>query len=81
MLISFSKYRSVKDQPIKTNWDKEILNKIAQLNLKESDAKTTTEIREQYQYGTELSIKDDLYLELLNLAKEVISKTKVMIEG
>jgi len=64
----------------KIDFEKELLNKIASLNIKESDGKTSIEIREQYQYGTSLSIKDKLYNELFELAKEVISKTKEIIE-
>ncbi|MBI2045402.1 hypothetical protein HYT23_05060, partial [Candidatus Pacearchaeota archaeon] len=45
-----------------------------------SNEKTSVEIREQYQYGTEFSIKDNLYKELFELAKEIISKTKIIIE-
>ena len=64
----------------KIDFKEELLNRIASLNVEETDEKTTTEIREQYQYGTELSIKDGLYKELVKLAKEVISTTKVIIE-
>lgn len=63
------------------DFEKEALNRIASSEIKGSiDEKTTTEIREKYQYGTELSIKDNIYKELLELAKGVISRTKVIIE-
>ena len=60
--------------------DKELLNKISTLEPKDSDVKTSTELREKYQYGTQLSIKDDLYKELFELAQNIISKTKEIIE-
>lgn len=59
----------------------ETLDKIASLEIKDAaEKKTTLEIREQYQYGTALSIKDDLYTELIKLAKETLTKTKKIIE-
>lgn len=64
----------------KVNLEKELLDRIASLDVEESKEKTTVEVREQYQYGTSLSIKDDLYKELFELAKEIISKTKVITE-
>lgn len=63
----------------KIDFEKEILDKIASLNVKPEE-KTSVEIREQYQYGTRLSINDNLYKELLELAQKVISKTKEIIE-
>ena len=64
----------------KINFDVNLLNKIASLNIKEGE-KTSVEIREQYQYGTSLSIKDNLYRELFELAKNIILKTKEIVEG
>jgi len=63
----------------KIGFDKKLLDKISSLDVK-SEEKTTIEIREQYQYGTSLSLKDNLYKELFELAKEVILKTKEIIE-
>ena len=64
----------------KIDFEKELLNKIASLEVKETDENTTTEIRERYQYGTEFNIEDEeLYQKLLELAKTIISKTKVII--
>ena len=60
------------------DFDIELLNKIASLDIKEEN--TSIEIREKYQYGTSLSIQDNLYDELFELAKKVISKTKEIIE-
>ena len=64
----------------KINIEKELLNKIAYLDIEKTYEQTSVDIREQYQYGTSLSIKDDLYKELFELAKELISKAKVIIE-
>ena len=64
----------------KIDFEKELLDRIASLDIEKSREKTSVEIREQYQYGTSLSIKDNLYKELFELAKEIISKTKDIIE-
>jgi len=64
----------------KIDFEKELLDRIATLDVEESKEETIVDVREQYQYGTSLSIKDDLYKELFELAKEVISKAKVIIE-
>ncbi len=72
-------YSLIEDGQI--DFEKELLNRIASLEVKEvTSEKTSTEIREKYQYGTELSIRDDLYMEILELAKEVISKTKFILK-
>lgn len=65
----------------KIDFEKELLNRISSLEVKEIvNEKTSIEIRERYQYGTELSIRDDLYVKILELAKEVISKTKFILK-
>ena len=64
----------------KITFDKKLLDKISSLEIKGDDEKTSTEIREQYQYGVELSIKDKLYEELLQTAKEVLAKTKLILK-
>ena len=64
----------------KITFDKKLLDKISSLETKGDDEKTSTEIREQYQYGVELSIKDKLYEELLQTAKEVLAKTKLILK-
>ena len=64
----------------KIDFEKELLDKIASLDVEKNREKTSVEIREQYQYGTSFSIKDDIYKELFELAKKVISKTKIIIE-
>ena len=62
----------------KIDLDEEIINKIASLEVKQGE-RTSIEIREQYQYGTSLSIEDNIYKEFFELAKEIISKTKEII--
>ena len=44
------------------------------LKAKEEGKEKTVEIRERYQYETFLSLKDNLYKELFELAQEVIEK-------
>ena len=61
------------------DFDKKLLDKISPLD--ESKGQTTVKVREQYQYGTSLALKDDLYDEQLELAKKIVSKTKEIIEG
>ncbi|MFH1053163.1 MAG: hypothetical protein V1740_01985 [Candidatus Woesearchaeota archaeon] len=64
----------------KIDMDKEILHKVSSFDTEEIKDMTTVEVREQYQYGTNLSLKDNLYKEQLQLAKEIISKAKLIIE-
>lgn len=64
----------------KINFEQSLLDRISQLEVQE-DTQTSVEIREQYQYGTSLSIKDDnLYYKLFSLAQDVLSKAKIIIE-
>ncbi len=64
----------------KINFSQSLLDKIASLDTKD-DTKTSLEIREQYQYGTFLSIKDEkLYIYLHSLAQEILSITETIIE-
>ena len=51
---------------------KEILDKISSLDVEKRE--------EQYQYGTSLSIKENIYTEMFLLVQEVLSKTKEIIE-
>src|SRR3989344_3008083 len=63
----------------KIDFDKNLLEKIASLE-NNKDKEGIKDIREKYQYGTSLSLKDNLYKELFELAQKVISKTKEIIE-
>jgi len=63
----------------KIELEKELLDKVYLLEPPK-ESSTSIEIREEYQYGTKLSIKDDLYKELLELTQKILSTTKVIIE-
>jgi uncharacterized protein (UPF0332 family) len=64
----------------KIDFDFNLLNKIASLDARSDGEKTTVGVREQFQYGTELSLKDNLYNELVDLAKQVMEKTKEILK-
>ena len=65
----------------KIDFEEELLDKIAlSLDVEKNKDKTSMKIREQYQYGTDLSLEDNIYQELFKLAQEVIAKTKRIIE-
>jgi len=64
----------------KIDFDKGLLGKISSLDAEKSKEHTTIKVREQYQYGTSLSLKENLYDEQLELAKKIIAKTKLIIE-
>lgn len=62
------------------DFDKDLLDKIASMESeKEKERKKIVEIREKYQYGIFLSLKDKLYNELFELAQKVIAKTKEIV--
>ncbi len=65
----------------KISFEISLLDKISSMNGNDPDnEKTSMEIREQYQYGVQLSIKDDIYEELLETAKKIIMATKVILK-
>ena len=64
----------------KINLEKNLVEKVASLDTDKKIEDTTTNIRERYQYETKLSLKEDLYDELLELAKNILNKTKGIIE-
>ncbi len=70
-------YSLIEDNKI--NMKKEMVDKIGSLNVEEKE-KTITGIREQYQYGVNLRLKDQTYKEMFKLAQELILKTKEIIE-
>lgn len=61
------------------DFDKETLERIAKLEPKDGED-TTVRIREKYQYGTDVKIDNTTYEKLVELAKEVLEKTKYIIE-
>ena len=71
-------YSLIEDEKIKL--DLETLKKISELDTSKN-INTTINIREQYQYGTKLSLDDNTYKELVELAKQILSNTKVIIES
>ncbi len=64
----------------KMDFDQNVLDKIASFDVKDEENESIIKIREKYQYGTSLTLKEDLYNELFDLARTVISKTKEIIE-
>lgn len=69
-------YSLIEDEKI--DFEKEMIKRIGALG--ESKKEDITEVRERYQYGTELSMEKKLYEETLELAKKVLGKTKKIIE-
>jgi len=65
----------------KINFDKSLLDKIFSLEKQNIEESTSIEMREEYQYGTKLSLEDKIYEELRRMSVEVLSKTKEIIEG
>ncbi|MDP2925065.1 MAG: hypothetical protein Q8N99_01710 [Nanoarchaeota archaeon] len=68
-------YSFIEDKKISI--DKDLIDKISSIN---SEEKSVIELREKYQYGVELSMKEELFNENFELAKKVIGTTKVIIE-
>ena len=66
----------------KINLDKSMVEKVAAFDVKNNmEISTIIEIREQYQYGTKLSLEDKTYEDLLSIVKKIMGKTKEIIEG
>ena len=67
----------------KIDFGKGILDRIALAEPKDGEEteKTSVKIRERFQYGTDFNVEENLYEELVDLAKEVISMAKVIVEG
>jgi uncharacterized protein (UPF0332 family) len=62
------------------DFEQTLLDKIAVLNVNDEN-RTSLKIREEYQYGTNMTLDNEsIYLELSTLAKEIILKTRVIIE-
>ncbi len=61
------------------DFDKETLRKIASLEPK-GEEETSVDIRERYQYGTEFKMNEELYNNMIKLAKEVIITAREIIE-
>jgi len=65
----------------KIELEKSLIDRIAMINQFQGEEKTAIEIREKYQYGTEISLKESLYNEFLQLAEVLLNKTKEIIES
>ena len=50
------------------------------MQIEEASEKESLQVRELCQYGTALSMSDNLYRELTTTAQEVLSATKEIIE-
>ena len=68
-------YNLIEDKKI--NLEKELMDKISLIS---SEEESVIELREKYQYGVELSMKEDIFNENFELAKKIIGKAKVIIE-
>ncbi len=66
----------------KIGYDKKDIEKISSLDIEEKhhEGKTAVNIREEYQYTTKLSMEDETFTELLDLARKIMDKTKIIIE-
>ncbi len=62
----------------KIDFDREILERIASLEP-EDKKKTSIDVRERFQYGTEFEMEERLYDDLVKLAKEVLSKAREIV--
>ena len=60
---------------------KEDLEQVSDLNIEETQhSPTAIEIREELQYSTKLSLQEDTFRQILDLAKRILDKTKLIIE-
>jgi uncharacterized protein (UPF0332 family) len=65
----------------KISLEKELIEKVHEIDPNVShEEPTVIELREIGQYGTKMSIEDDVYQNLLETAQEIIDKTKEIIE-
>ena len=70
----------IEDQKITLS--QEDLEKVSTLNITETQEspETAVRIREDYQYSTKVSLENKEYQELLQLAKQILDKTKETLE-
>ena len=64
----------------KIDLDRNLLDEISSLGISKAKEKSIVDIREFYQYGTATVIREDVYNNLLEITKEVLSKTKEIVE-
>lgn len=63
----------------KIDLDKYLIDKMSLLSNKDNE-ESIIEIREKYQYGTDLSMKEELYNEAIEIAKIILGKVKKILE-
>ncbi|MBN1386708.1 HEPN domain-containing protein [Candidatus Woesearchaeota archaeon] len=73
---TFSLIESLIDDK-KINLNKEDIQKVALINAHET---TAISLREKYQYNTKTTLENGEYADLLNTAKKILDKTKVIME-
>lgn len=61
------------------DFNQELLDKIASLD-NDKPQKTILQLREQYQYGVDISMQENLYQELFTLAGDVLLKPKTILQ-
>ncbi len=72
-------YQLIEDKTI--DFPQELLEQITELDVqKEKEEATSTEIREEYQYDTKLSIDKSLYEKLFTLVTKTIAYTREIIQ-
>lgn len=60
---------------------KEELAKISTLNVEKArESPSAVTLREEYQYTTKLRLGEDVYSQMLELAKQILYKTKLLVE-
>ena len=64
----------------KIGFPPDLLDKIASFDAEEASSATSLEIREQFQYGTSLTLQENIYEELKTIALDVLEKTKIELE-
>lgn len=65
----------------KISFDLSLLESVAKIDpQKQIERETITEIREEYQYGTKLSMEDKTYEELLGTVKRILGESKKILE-
>lgn len=66
----------------KVDLNKIDIDSVSELKPEDKQAEPSIiDVRETYQYGVSLSIKDDLWRKLLDTAKRILDKTKELIES
>ncbi len=72
-------FRLIEDKIIA--FDKDLLKNAAKFDpQKQMEKETITEIREDYQYGTKLSMEDKTYENLLDTVRRILGESKIIIE-